>query len=103
MSRLFLALALMLPSWANAQEVKRFYTVTQCGTPMDQFETSISFGEEILFEGSSVVFGIEGVPFIGGMLFTVNQNTGTWTLFSVYGDGTVCTVAFGEDFAPVAN
>jgi hypothetical protein len=100
---LFLSLVLVLPTWAYAQQVKNFYTVSECGAPLDQFSFSIDLDEEILFEGTSVVKGSSGTPFFGGMLFTVNQDTGTWTLFSLYADGTVCTIAFGEDFQPSLN
>jgi hypothetical protein len=34
------------------------------------------------------------------MLFQVNQDTGTWTLVSLWNDGTACVVAVGKEFTP---
>lgn len=97
---LMLSAVMGLTTPALAQNQRFFHTVQSCGTALQQFEPSIAAGEELLFAGTNVVFDTLGQPFTGGMLFVVNQETGTWSMYTVYGDDTVCTVSFGENFEP---
>jgi hypothetical protein len=53
-----------------------------------------------LFGGDTVVLGPDGQPYWTEMLFTVNQETGLWTLFTFYGENIACLTASGAGFTP---
>ena len=98
-------------SSANTQEMpqpfngngKTFITKQPCAPFADVLKTPYQYGEEMLFTGNGLQFSAaDGRPYNGGAFFFVNQDTGTWTLISVYGDGIACLVANGKDFAPYA-
>lgn len=103
MIRLVLAIVIGLPSVANAQEIKYFNTMQECGPADVMFNEALAYDETPLFSGFNSTYGVDGTAYYGQMLFTVNQDSGTWSLFSVYDDGTVCLVNFGAEFEPVAN
>jgi hypothetical protein len=44
-----------------------------------------------------------GQGFMGGMMFFTNQETGTWSMLQLYGDGTACLVINGRKFAPYSG
>jgi hypothetical protein len=107
MFRLALAFCLGL-IWtfsANAQSTEKFlYTRQSC----DPFEKIIGvvtgkYGEQPLFIGEGLQFGIQGDTYRGGAMFLVNQNTGTWSLLTLYGDGTACVTAVGTEFEPYSG
>ena len=85
---------------AHSQNLENFYTVQTCAPIMQMIVEASSLGETILFEGSSVQFHFTERIVEGGMLFTVNQETGSWSLINVYGDGIACLAASGENFQP---
>ena len=59
------------------------------------------YKEAMLFTGTGVQFATaNGQPFTGGMFFFVNQDTGTYSIINVYGDGMACLMQSGRDFAP---
>tara|TARA_Y100000389_G_scaffold5006_1_gene4713 strand:+ start:441 stop:806 length:366 start_codon:yes stop_codon:yes gene_type:complete len=104
-----IALSLILTvSSASTQEtmpqpndMKTFITKQPCAPVVDMLRTPYKYGERILFTGEGVQFSAgDGRPYNGGAFFFVNQDTGTWTLVSVYGDGIACLVANGKDFEP---
>lgn len=94
------AIAILITGAAQAQNTKSFYTVQECGTPDVMFQVGVAYEEEILFFGTSMTFDTQGTPYVGSMMFAVNQDTGTWTMYTVYGDGTVCLTALGSNFEP---
>jgi len=107
MFRLALAFCLGL-IWtfsANAQSTEKFlYTRQSC----DPFEKVIGvvtgkYGEQPLFIGEGLQFGMQGDTYRGGAMFLVNQNTGTWSLLTLYGDGTACVTAVGTEFEPYSG
>jgi|DEB0MinimDraft_6_1074348.scaffolds.fasta_scaffold01456_10 hypothetical protein len=107
MFRLALAFCLGL-IWtfsANAQSTEKFlYTRQSC----DPFEKIIGvvtgkYGEQPLFIGEGLQFGMQGDTYRGGAMFLVNQNTGTWSLLTLYGDGTACVTAVGTEFEPYSG
>lgn len=104
MFRLALALLLGLTTTAIAQEIKYFYTRQQC-EPVAQVMTTIlqNYGEQALWTGEGLQFDYEGKPFTGGTMFLVNQTTGTWTLLTLYADGTACVTAVGTKFEPFSR
>lgn len=104
MRMLSIAFALLVASTANAQERKLFYTRQECA-PVAQMvrDTAIQYGETALFTGENTTLGTQGQPFRGGAMFFVNQDTGTWTLLTLYQDGVACVSAAGTDFEPYAE
>lgn len=92
---------LVLTSTVNAQQV--FVTSSLCGPFVPVVSASIQAQERILFEGTAVQFDANGTPFIGNMIFAVNQETGTWSMFNIYEDGTTCEITLGVDFSPVSH
>lgn len=96
----FLLPLCFLASPLMAQETVNLYTVQDCGAPMQMFSIGVAMGEDLLFEGTSTVIGIDGIAYDGVMLFAVNQNTGSWSMYTIYADGTTCLTTFGNDFAP---
>lgn len=107
MFRLALAFCLGL-IWtfsANAQSTEKFlYTRQSC----DPFEKIIGvvtgkYGEQPLFIGEGLQFGIQGETYTGGAMLLVNQTTGTWSLLHLYADGTACVTAVGTEFEPYSG
>lgn len=107
MFRLALAFCLGL-IWtfsANAQSTEKFlYTRQSC----DPFEKIIGvvtgkYGEQPLFIGKGLQFGIQGETYTGGAMLLVNQTTGSWSLLHLYADGTACVTAVGTEFEPYSG
>jgi|11_taG_2_1085331.scaffolds.fasta_scaffold00291_10 hypothetical protein len=85
----------------QSNDMKTFYTKQPCAPVAQMLRTPAKYGERMLFTGEGVQFsGQDGRPYNGGAFFFVNQDTGTWTLVSVYGDGMACLVANGKNFEP---
>jgi hypothetical protein len=63
-------------------------------------ETIGKYEELLLFTGEGMSFGIGGTPFKGGMMFFVNQDTGTWSVVQLFGDGMACLIFNGSKFEP---
>ena len=103
-----LALALLLGSTmlahAQQEEIKYFYTKQDC-YPLSTFMNTVvnNYKEQALFTGSGLTVGADGTPFNGGVMFFVNQDTGTWTLATLYTDGTACINGVGSDFEPYTD
>lgn len=86
---------------AQDQQAKTFYTKQPCAPFAEILKTPAKYGEKMLFTGTGLQFGAQSSqPFTGGMFFFTNQDTGTWTMLQVYGDGYACMVANGREFAP---
>jgi len=86
---------------AQDQQPKTFYTKQPCAPFAEMLKTPANYGELMLFTGNGLQFGMQGnQAFTGGMFFFTNQDTGTWTMISVYGDGYACMVANGRNFEP---
>lgn len=102
MLRYVLAFVIGLPVIANAQEEQSqlFYTRQECNTAEQMFLESISYGEQPLFVGGGITIAADGTPYVGDVVFTVNQDTGTWSLFTRYGDNILCLTAVGIAFEP---
>jgi len=103
MLRIALAFVLGLTiSSANAQETdtKYFMTRQDCDPALKMMEVVTKYGEEPLFTGMGMQFSYQGQPYTGGVMFFVNQDTGTWSLLTLYADGTACMTAIGTNFAP---
>ena len=71
-----------------------------CDRADKMFETIKRYEEHLLFSGEGLTFGVQGQPFNGGMFFFTNQETGSWTMLQVYGDGMACMIFNGKNFEP---
>ena len=111
MSRLLLACAVsisLLATTAFAQEQnqsKRFITTQACDPVVKMSDVVMSkYGEQPLFQGEGIQFAAPtGQPYKSAMMFFVNQDSGTWSLVSLYEDGTACMVANGRTFEPYSG
>ena len=105
MLRLALAFVLGLTTfapYANSQETDKKYFMTrqECDPAIDMIEVLKKYDEKPLFTGLGMQFSYQGQPFTGGSMFFVNQDTGTWSLITLYADGTACMTAIGTEFQP---
>jgi hypothetical protein len=95
------------PILALAQEntnKKYFYTRQECEPAANVVQNLYSnYGEQSLFIGEGIQFSVQGQPYSGATMFLVNQDTGTWTLLSLYKDGTACITAVGSKFEPFSG
>jgi hypothetical protein len=104
MIKLMLALT-VLPTIASAQDstLRYFYTRQDCAPAIEMLRNVSVYNEEPLFVGEGGVVGADGELFTGGSMFFVNQDTGTWSLMTLYPDGTACMTAFGSNFEPYTD
>lgn len=108
MRKLLLALPLLLPTAIAAQtapdEPVAFYVAQPC-YPLGEFlQTTIyGLGEQSLFTGTGFTQAQDGETFEGAVMFFVNQDTGSWTLGTLYPNGMVCLNAWGIEFEPYAQ
>ena len=95
-------LAIMLPAGILAQSNEKMFITTQfCGPWEDVMNTPKKYKEAMLFTGTGVQFATNNMqPYTGGMFFFVNQDTGTWSIINVYGDGMACMAQTGKEFKP---
>lgn len=106
MFRLALAfvLGLNIVSSASAQQEsqeKRFFTYQSCDNVFKMTNLVMQkYKEQALFQGTGLQFHVSGQPYTSSMMFFVNQVTGSWSLISLYPDGTACMVANGRKFEP---
>ena len=109
MFRLALAFVLGLLAFfsqANAQEQKEKFLLTRQGCdPFDKIIELMTgkYGEQPLFLGEGLQFGLQGQTYTGGAMFLVNQVTGSWSLLHLYADGTACVTAVGTNFEPYSG
>lgn len=87
---------------ASAQEQEKLlHTQAPCSPFQEMSALAEQHGETPLFLGEGLTFQSgTGKPFKGGMLFTVNQDEGNWTLFQVFNDGMACMIMNGGKFSP---
>lgn len=98
----------LLATTAFAQEQnqgKRFITIQACDPVVKMSDLVMNkYGEQPLFQGEGLQFAAtNGQPFKSSMMFFVNQDSGTWSLVSLYPDGTACMVANGRKFEPYSG
>lgn len=87
------------------QQSKKFITQQACDPVMEISAIIVGkYKEQPLFQGEGLQFAAQtGQPYQSGMMFFVNQESGTWSLVSLYSDGTACMVANGTKFEPYAG
>tara|TARA_B110000977_G_C10899331_1_gene424604 strand:- start:47 stop:439 length:393 start_codon:yes stop_codon:yes gene_type:complete len=98
----------MTGSIAQAQESKTpegekptIFTRAPCDPLPNMIETIAKYKEDLLFIGDGMTFSAQtGQPNNGGMMFFVNQDTGTWSMLQLFGDGMSCMIMNGKSFKP---
>lgn len=100
---LSIAVSLLLIQPLAAQDFKSFQAKQLCGPWQQVAKRLKKYDEDILFTADGQQIGLENKSFKSGMIFQVNQETSTWSLVSIYGDGTACVVATGNAFQPYSN
>lgn len=82
-------------------ELPTIFTRAPCDTLPNMVATVKKYDEKLLFTGSGMTFAAPtGQPYRGGLMFLVNQDTGSWTIFQLFGDGMACMIMNGKDFSP---
>lgn len=96
-------ISLLAPT-AHAQE-KQFIVSQPCDNVLSMTETIMNkYGEQPLFvaEGNQLSATTDEW-YASSMMYFVNQDSGTWSLVSLYPDGTGCMVAAGTNFEPYTD
>lgn len=95
-------ITVLLTTSVSAQEVPPFYSVQHCDTFKIVSQEVESFGETILFNGevTQLMAGPDGTFMKSQFVFTTNQDTGTWSLISLFPNMWACTIASGDNFKP---
>ena len=104
-------MVLLLPTIALAQQetpntsAKTFYSKQACDNVISMTNTVVGkYKEQPLFKGKGIQFSsIDGQGYVGSAMMFVNQDTGTWSLIILYGDGTGCMIASGKEFEPYSG
>ena len=93
------------PMQAQEQQEDKFFLSRQgCDDPYTMTRLVIEkYGEQPLFRAQGLQFHISGQNYTSDMMYFVNQDTGTWSLISLYADGTACMVATGRGFTPYSG
>jgi len=106
MMRIFLIIFVLLTTPTFAQDVKpeskRFLATQACDPVIVMADVVMNRHKELpLFEGKGLQFSAtDGRAYQSDMMFFVNQDTGSFSLVSLYPDGMACMVAVGRDFEP---
>jgi hypothetical protein len=91
-------------SAGTAQEltgkVPPFYSAQQCDTFQEVARLSKQFNEDTLFNGKMIQQHASGQYVTSEFVFTVNQDSGTWSILALFPNGIACQVASGFDFEP---
>jgi|OM-RGC.v1.027820568 hypothetical protein len=100
---LFAGALTLTPATIQAQETQsKLYMIRTLCDPIPKIaEVFKKYNEQLLFTGDFMTFAAQsGQPFQGGMLFYVNQDTGTFTVIQMFRDGTGCVMGNGRNFEP---
>ena len=88
----------------NPNTAKMFIAKQPCDVLPNMLEVVKGYKEELLFLGEGMSFAAQsGQGFMGGMMFFTNQESGTWSMLQLYGDGTACLVINGRNFVPYSG
>ena len=98
---LFVLLAVFGGSASAQEQDKLLMLQSPCAPFPEMAQLAEQHGEKPLFMGEGLTFAAgTGQSYRGGMVFTVNQDDGNWTLFQVFGDGMTCMLMNGGKFQP---
>ena len=98
--KLLLTSALLVSNTAFGQEFPTFHSVQPCADYKTLKQQTDKYDETILFKGNSILKHISGQLVNAEFVFTVNQDTGTWTMVALYPNRVACMVTNGTRFTP---
>ena len=84
----------------SAVQPKTFITRALCEPVGIMMNNIAKYEEEPLFEARTILQHVNGQWFEGQSMMFVNQSTGTYSLITLYPDGTACMTAVGREFMP---
>lgn len=84
----------------SAVQPKTFITRALCEPVGIMMNNIAKYEEEPLFEARTILQHVNGQWFEGQSMMFVNQSTGTYSLITLYPDGTACMTAAGREFMP---
>lgn len=101
-------IALVFTTGLFAQSIdndKKYFSVRQECEPFEKMYQQVTqgWGEKPLFIGQGLQISQTGEPFTGGSMFFVNQDSGSWSLVTLYQDGTACMTSAGTNFQPYSE
>ena len=106
MNKLFipvLAGLLSLSTTATA-ETKPYYTRAPCTPFQVSADLLAEYGETILLTGNLLTFPAQdNEPAMGRMVFSTNQDTGTYSIIQLFPDGMACLIGSGFAFEPYVD
>ena len=84
---------------------KKYFFVRQECEPFEKMYQQVTerWGEQPLFIGQGLQISQTGEPITGGSMFFVNQDSGSWSLVTLYPDGTSCMTSAGTNFQPYSE
>mgnify|MGYP001570089228 CR=1 FL=1 len=101
---LVLASVLIIPANSALAQAKTFFAKQPCDVLPKMMDVIKGYEEDLLFLGEGMSFAAQsGKGFMGGMMFFTNQETGTWSMLQLFGDGTACLVMNGRGFVPYSG
>jgi hypothetical protein len=98
----YLALIITLfaaPLFAR-ENIPPFEAVQPCDTLNNMAAVAQKHGEQVLFNGQILNIHASGPTAVTEFVFSVNQDSGTWSLVSLWPNGWACLVANGKNFTP---
>ena len=93
------------PKALKSPTAKTFFATHACDNVITMTNLVVGkYKEQPLFKAMGLQFSAQdGKGYAGSMMMFVNQDTGTWSLITLYPDGTGCMVATGRDFEPYSG
>jgi len=90
------------PKALKSPTARTFFATHACDNVMTMTDLVVGkYREQPLFKAMGLQFSAQdGKAYAGSMMMFVNQDTGTWSLITLYPDGTGCMVATGREFEP---
>lgn len=99
-----LSLILIFVATSATAETKSYYTRAACTPFQVAAELTAEYGETILFTGNLITFPAQSEdPAMGRLMFTTNQDTGTYSIIQLFPDGTACLIGTGFAFEPYVS
>ena len=100
-----MALAQETTKTPKSPTAKTFFATHACDNVITMTDLVVGkYREQPLFKAMGLQFSAQdGKAYAGSMMMFVNQDTGTWSLITLYPDGTGCMVATGREFEPYSG
>ena len=106
MNKLFISILIGLLSLSTtaAAQTKPYYTRAPCVPFQVSADLLAEYGETILLTGNLLTFPAQdNEPAIGRLVFSTNQETGTYSIIQLFADGMACLIGSGNAFEPYVD